>query len=928
MDRSDFSPRSCLEMSQATLVEEVVGWSPETCRQELKVVLPKLVSVHEKTSSREENLNVLRIIVDMFLPHLPLSEVEDKCFSKVLPKVVEMFNSLLEELTKQIGGLSSQNTELQAFLRNILQMMVQTVEVLSACVRHVCSSEELLSLVSIRSLPPSVLHVLKETFLHCKESEVMYSGKLSLVGDLLQTLFKEAYSLQKLLMEVLEKSSLESSASEEEVVTIVMVIHSLLDMCSVISSLDIALHANTWKFIIKQSVKYQSLVEEHLRHNDITSALCEDLLVSVRGSMELAAQVQQETMHCPEYKLFQKTTKMCRFFTNTLVHYIKEFKPFLSKSCSHFYQIYLQILSKFPPSLSAPALPPALAQELSGAVLVSMDAMLSQLLSLRSFAECALAPAPTCGPLPLPHCLLLVTVLGKLSSLPEEALRLWCDGSQFSEETPRLSVFEATFLSFRQCRVERAVPVLLPGVMLHGQAQGDVSLHQHVCVHLCACIAALPAHHFPLLERALFASLLQSDTQTAVLASDVWCFLARFGTAEICFHHVLLTAHLIKSCRSEGYLKSHLGLLLRRLLFLMSSHHQLEFVERFTPSRSENLCVWRAALLRSLCLEARVCVEREVLSSATSALDAWGTAGYKLHSMDTLNEVLCCVLEVVRLDPLQPETEASTLKIIHQLWSRMSAGQVQAHPSLQGTLRVLLSVSAILIKNIKACTIAQAFSCLSGLDLHALPDDLLLAALEFLSSMGKVFIPSDIQSQVLPSIGGLFGVLLAHPSWLLRQHALEAFATFAEVTSHEEVISQSLVSEETKDKVVNFLSKTVAGLESREARVERLRTEAMLTERHSHTLERAAHTPVHTPQEPLPKRARQEPSSEEPSSEEYQRHLQAAESALRALQDMGTAAPPPPWVLARLQTLQTLIAHTSTGSAHSAHTSTGSSSCS
>lgn len=29
------------------------------------------------------------------------------------------------------------------------------------------------------------------------------------------------------------------------------VIHSLLDICSVISNLDIALHANTWKFIIK-----------------------------------------------------------------------------------------------------------------------------------------------------------------------------------------------------------------------------------------------------------------------------------------------------------------------------------------------------------------------------------------------------------------------------------------------------------------------------------------------------------------------------------------------------------------------------------------------------------------------------------------------------------------------------------------------------
>lgn len=33
-----------------------------------------------------------------------------------------MFTGLLEEITKQIGDLSSQNTELQAFLRSILQV--------------------------------------------------------------------------------------------------------------------------------------------------------------------------------------------------------------------------------------------------------------------------------------------------------------------------------------------------------------------------------------------------------------------------------------------------------------------------------------------------------------------------------------------------------------------------------------------------------------------------------------------------------------------------------------------------------------------------------------------------------------------------------------------------------------------------------------
>lgn len=58
-------------------------------------------------------------------------------------------------------------------------------------------------------------------FMCLQDSEVMYSGRLSLVGDLLQGLFKEAYSLQKGLMELLDKINLEDTASEEEVSDIV-----------------------------------------------------------------------------------------------------------------------------------------------------------------------------------------------------------------------------------------------------------------------------------------------------------------------------------------------------------------------------------------------------------------------------------------------------------------------------------------------------------------------------------------------------------------------------------------------------------------------------------------------------------------------------------------------------------------------------------
>ncbi|CAL8307875.1 unnamed protein product [Lota lota] len=914
-------------MSQTTLLEEVVHWSQETCRKELRsVFLDRLYSLHDKSESWDEHIRILKIITEMFLPHIGLNEVEE-CFSKVLPKAVTMFDNLMKEISNQVGGLSSQNTELRTLLRNILQATVQIIEAMSACVRHVCLFEEAPVLDTIRSLPSCILKVLKHTFQHCKESEEVYCGRLSLVADLLQVLFKEAYSLQKGLMELLDRISLDTQATEEDVTDIVTVIHSLLDLCYVISDLDMALHANTWKFIVKQSVKHQSYVEEHLRHGDISSCLCDNLLASFRTCLELGDQIRhtgpQEMTQCAEYKLFQKNMKMCRFFANTLVHYIKEFSSFLSKYCSRFHQLYFHITSMFPPSLCAPSLPPPLSEELSAAALLPMEALLIQLLPLRPFAEVVLGKDQQLSvERQLPQCLLLVSVLGHLASQPEETLQLWHQGSFFPEETPRFTIYQAIMNSFRVCCTERLEPVLLPGVMMKGQAQGRVNLHHHVCVHLCSSVASLPPSYLPVLEHCLMEAVLQADWQTALLATDVWCFTARYGTAELCLQHALLIAHLVKVCASWVYQSSHLGLLLRRMVFLMTPHHQMELVERFPPSRVENLPVWHHVLLRALSPDACQRLRMDITTLTQQALDHWRDGGYRLGQVVKVNTALRALRVVVRGEPSSEGESvlAAAGRIVTQLWSRMCPAQVQTHPVLQCTLRWLLLISASLVKTIDHNAIHQALQCVASLVSQKCPDQVALAALEFLASLGNVFVSHDSQSQILPRLSSLFGSLLAERSWLLHQHALEAFAHFAEITNHEEVISHSLSVEETKAKVVNYLSKTVNAQEAGERRLDRLKMESTVIEQSNRRLETeidgassgsTASAPADS--EPCPKRARQETSREE----EYSRYIQTAESALKALQALGsqdTTAPlPPQWLGAKLRELQTLIAQISPG---------------
>ena len=59
------------------------------------------------------------------------------------------------------------------------QTMVQLLGALTGCVQHVCATQESVILENIHSLPSSVLHVIKSTFVHCKVSN---GSKYSLNG--------------------------------------------------------------------------------------------------------------------------------------------------------------------------------------------------------------------------------------------------------------------------------------------------------------------------------------------------------------------------------------------------------------------------------------------------------------------------------------------------------------------------------------------------------------------------------------------------------------------------------------------------------------------------------------------------------------------------------------------------------------------------
>ncbi|XP_026942155.1 FIGNL1-interacting regulator of recombination and mitosis isoform X2 [Sagmatias obliquidens] len=883
--------------ASAVPLEELSSWPEELCRRELPSVLPRLLSMYQHSDSWLEHIQILKIIVEMFLPHMNHLTLEQTFFSQVLPKTVRLFDDMMYELTSQARGLSSQNLEIQTTIRNILQTMVQLLGALTGCVQHVCATQESIILENIHSLPSSVLHVIKSTFVHCKNSESVYSGRLHLVSDLLQALFKEAYSLQKQLMELLDMVCIDPLIDEnDDILNMVVVIHSLLDICSVISSMDHAFHANTWKFIIKQSLKHQSVIKSQLKHKDIITSLCEDILFSFRSCLQLAEQMtQSDAQDNTDCKLFQKTLKLCHFFANSLLHYTKEFLPFLSDSCCTLHQLYLQVHSKFPPSLYAAGISKAQQEEIAGAFLVTLDPLVSQLLKFQPFVEVVLdSELGLPCELQFPQCLLLVVIMDELPSQPEDVQTLWCTETQVSEATTRVSLLKAIFSSFEQCSGELSLPVHLQEVKSKGQTEVAVTLYQHVCVHLCTFIASLHPSLFPELDTALLNAVLSANMITSLLAMDAWCFLARYGTAELCAHHVTIVAHLIKSCPGECHQLTSLSVLLRRLFFFMTPPQQVEFIQKFSPKEAENLLLWQYISFQALPAELRKQTALEVSRSGTAQCRKWLSSSRTLGELESLNTVLSALLAVCNSasEALDMGQQTAVKEVGSQLWALLN---------IKLTLCLLLPLLGFFIQTLDPQLISQVITLQTSLLKSEPPDHVRLAVLDFLSSLGKLFIPQAIQDKILPHLSSVFALLLADRNWLLEQHSLEAFTQFAEGTNHEEIVPQCLSSEETKKKVVSFLEKTGFVEETAAARVERVKQEkGTFWEPFAKvTVEEAKKSAL----QPSAKRARHEL----PLEEEYRSALQAATAALEAIELLLQKSPPPDWLLTKMETLQERI---------------------
>ncbi|KFP23411.1 Uncharacterized protein C1orf112, partial [Colius striatus] len=246
-------------------------------------------------------------------------------------------------------------------------------------------------------------------------------------------------------------------------------------------------------------------------------------------------------------------------------------------------------------------------------------------------------------------------------------------------------------------------------------------------------------------------------------------------------------------------------------------------------------------------------------------------------------------------DTLEAELQASVLAVVGQFWTFLQAKQQLPDGLWIRQVQPLRSLIFLLHVTHVTCFRRSL-------------NYLLLIHTSYKCGLLNVLPLFLFQRQVVPHLSCLFAALLSDQTWLIHQHALEAFTHFAEETSHEDVVPRCLNSEETKKKVVSFLSKTRQVEETTEARRERMKQERIPCStqlmKMDGELEAAgevfSHVCFHL--QPLAKRA-----CPPPSEEQYKAAVGTMEGALEAVKLLLQKGSAPAWLAEKLEALHAAI---------------------
>ena len=648
-------------------------------------------------------------------------------------------------------------------------------------------------------------------------SSELYGDLLVHVSEPLSALFRKAHSLQVAFLNLLDKLTVEGSATDKDVQDICLVCYGLFEVCQIVTSLDVKLVVTLWKAISKHAVHKKELLKHHLNVDEMVRHLCTEIKNGYSYLFQLLPHVDEDgiVLSQGDEKGFQKSVKILGFQMKITVSLVREYQDYLSDCGSDVYNVLIHLQRMMPSSIHGQPIEDHHGDEIRRQLLNATEPLVNSLLTNTKFLQ-SLTNHGSVDQLTnedsLPHLLLTIMAMDSVPKLSDDEKQKWLSPSNYPEELPRYSIIQTLFCVLRKCSLELNLPVYVPGLSNTNRNEKQVCLYDEVCVHFCGMIGSLPAKDFSRLEEVLVENVLSTDLMCSQLVTDAWCFLVRFGTADLCDSHIKVLLEVLKNIPGSTLQYRNLVILVNRMIKFMAKEHQADIMKLYPPSSYMEL--WSVLSISGFTSTNSRNLVDGITSHCIKVIHNFiNTSEKKVNSFVSLNSSLDGLLNIFTdsdvIDKyLPPDVHSTLVDKITKLCNNFS--DWTALPITRICFGKVIQLYSFILQHLNNKEILQIIVLISATFTQTNDQYLKLSIAKFLQQLGKIKLSASFeQSQILNKVPEIFNNLLSDSDFVVQHKALEAFTKFAELTIHESVVPQCIQdNQRLQNSVVAFLNKT------------------------------------------------------------------------------------------------------------------------
>nr|XP_053631810.1 uncharacterized protein C1orf112 homolog [Cherax quadricarinatus] len=481
----------------------------------------------QKASPAAEVVQVLRFVFSSFLSHLQVDSDAFSLLHVALPCLKTAFDNFLQECGREA------RTNIDRIIE-ILQQCNVVAECFEVALQFVLQAESV-ALEDINTLPTALLDTVNLSLSHCRDRWINENVNNNVTQWYLGI---RIYSMCE-------------------------------QLCVIASCLS---HLSEIRGCIVMWRAYASLIQHHhgelLTRLDISVPL-DALVKEIRDGLCLLASIpiNNITKNEKDLKVVQRIIKMTCFCLKVIVALCDKFRGYLRGAHSLLVELLMLLFRFSPNNITLQIYPDNIKTDIEQQVMTGIEPLLLHLRDDEEFIKRVLEKEQDETETQAEEWGSYLLLLVALCLPPSTVITLHID-----------LLITKIFQTVEKSHTSLSLPCMMNDVMYGGRPQSKVTLYEHVLIHTCALVATLEAQHFEALEQVLVKWLLSGQPWPALLAIDVWCFVARFGTSELCRIHCTLLMDVLP--HTPPFSQQHLmtASLLSRLIPKLAPHHKQEIM--------------------------------------------------------------------------------------------------------------------------------------------------------------------------------------------------------------------------------------------------------------------------------------------------------------------------------------------------------------